>query len=124
MYLSKEHPAPRRCSAITALWVAMCLLFAQWLGYAHAISHAGLKSDTASVQSVAADKASVVFDHQKASTTCAALDAATLGVGLHSAPALAALLTFSDSNADCAFLSPWQQSFVALFSSRAPPFSH
>ena len=125
MYSSTDHRASyHRSSAIIALWVAVCLLFAQWLGYAHAISHAGSKSETASVQVLAADKTSIVFDHQKASSACAALDGATLGAGLHSATVLSLLLTFSASTADCILLTPWQQSFAALFSSRAPPLLH
>jgi len=121
---STDHFASRHRSATIALWVAVCLLFAQWLGYAHAISHAGLKSETASVQVLSADPASVVFDHQKASNSCAAFDAATLGAGVHSAPVLALVLTLSASRTDCALQSPWQQSFIALFSSRAPPLFH
>jgi len=125
---STDHFASRHRSATIALWVAVCLLFAQWLGFAHAIGHAGLKydatSEAISVSSISADKAPSVFDHQKTSNACAALDAATLGAGLHSAPVLALLLTLSPSKIDCAILNPWQQSFAALFSSRAPPFFH
>ena len=125
MYPSTNQPSLRhRSSAVIALWVVICLLFAQWLGYAHAITHAGLKSETASVQALSADKTSVVFDHQKASNACAAFDAATLGAGLHSAPVLALLLTLSPSTVACAILTPWQRPFIALFSSRAPPLSH
>ena len=125
MYLSTDHRSSHyRSSALIALWVSFCLLFAQWLGYAHAISHAGSKSETASVQILAADKTTIVFDHQKASNACAALDGATLGAGLHSTPALALFLTLSAPKADCTILTPWQQSFAALFSSRAPPLFH
>lgn len=125
MHSSTEYSAPRpRNNAVIALWIAICLLFAQWLGYAHAINHAGLKSENASVQVISADKASVVFDHQKASNACAALDAATLGAGLHSAPALPLSLTLSPAKIDCAVVNSWQQSFIALFSSRAPPSLH
>ena len=125
MHSPTDHFAPRhRYSAAIALWVAICLLFAQWIGYAHAISHAGQKPESISVQSVSADKTSVVFDHQKASSSCAAFDAATLGAGVHSAPVLALVLTLSPSRIDCTVLNPWQQSFIALFSSRAPPTLH
>lgn len=125
MHPSTDHHASRhRSSALIALWLVMCLLFAQWLGFAHAISHAGLKPEITSSQVLAADKASLVFDHQKASNSCASLDAATLGASLHSAPVLALLLTLSPSRIDCALLNPWQQSFIALFSSRAPPLFH
>ena len=125
MYSSTDHRSLRHPgSTVIALWVAICLLFAQWLGYAHAITHAGLKSETVSVQALTADKTSVVFDHQKASNACVALDAAALGAGLHSAPVLALLLTLSPSSIACALSTPWQQPFIALFSSRAPPQSH
>ncbi len=125
MYSSTDHRSLRhRSSTVIALWVAICLLFAQWLGYAHAITHAGLKSESASVQVLSADKTSIVFDHQKASNACAALDAATLGAGLHSAPVLALLLTLPPSKIACAVSTPWQRPFIALFSSRAPPLSH
>ena len=78
MHPSMDHYASRhRNSAIIALWVVICLLFAQWLGFAHAISHAGLKPEITSNQLITADKAAPIFDHQKASSSCAALDAAT-----------------------------------------------
>ncbi len=119
-----HHASRQRSSAAIAMWIVMCLLFAQWLGFAHSISHAGAKAEITSNQPVAADKASLVFDHQKASNSCAAFDAATLGASLHSAPVLSVLLTLSPTRVDCAILNPWQQSFVALFSSRAPPLFH
>ena len=125
MYPPMDHYASRqRSSAAIAIWIVVCLLFAQWLGFAHAISHAGAKPEITSNQVVAPDKASFVFDHQKASNSCAALDAATLGASLHSVPVLAILLTLSPTRVDCAVLNPWQQSFLALFSSRAPPLFH
>lgn len=120
-----DHYASRpRSSAAIALWIVLCLLFAQWLGFAHAISHAGTKPEITSNQFATADKTFFVFDHQKASSSCAALDAATLGASLHSAPALPLLLTLPPTNIDCALHNPWQQPFIALFSSRAPPLSH
>ena len=119
-----HHASRQRSSVAITIWIVMCLLFAQWLGFAHAISHAGGKPEITSNQLVAADKASLAFDHQKASKSCAALDAATLGAGLHSAPVLSLLLTLSPTRVDCAVLNPWQQSFIALFSSRAPPLFH
>lgn len=121
MHPWKEHAARHRTSnAIMALWIALCLLFAQGLGYAHAISHGAPKPET-TFQGTSVDKVTLVLDHQKASNACAALDAATLGAGLPSASPLALLLTLSPSRVVCALPSPWQQSFVALFSSRAPP---
>ena len=122
-----------RRSAGIALWVALCLLFAQWLGYAHAIGHSGLKAElrlsqiSASATTSPADQASdstPTFDHQKSLSACAALDAATLGASLHSPPLLAIFLTLPSINVGTACLSVWQQSFAALFSSRAPPPLH
>ncbi|MFM8465980.1 MAG: hypothetical protein ACKOAO_00265 [Oxalobacteraceae bacterium] len=122
---SMDHYALRqRSSATLAQWVVLCLLFAQWLGFAHAISHAGTKPEIASHQRFTADNTFFVFDHQKASSSCAALDAVTLGASLHSTPMLALLLTLSPTCIQSAAFNAWQQSFTALFSSRAPPPFH
>ncbi len=135
MHPSADHTVRHsRRSAAIALWVALCLLLAQWLGYAHAIGHPGLTAEprvsqiSTSAQFSAADPASdsitSAFDHQKSLNACAALDAATLGASLHSPPVLAIFLTLPSATADTTCLSVWQQSFAALFSSRAPPLLH
>ncbi len=120
-------------SAGIALWMMLCLLFAQWLGLTHAIAHAGLKSEpqpsqisTATSFSPTAQTGwiSGAVDHQKSLSACAALDAATLGAGLHSAPLLPLLLTLGSAQADAGVISLWQQAFTAFFSSRAPPSFH
>jgi hypothetical protein len=106
-----------------ALWLVLCLLFAQWLGYTHAISHSGIQTEAISSNN-SLKSYSGCFDHQQAGHSCALLDAGTLGASLTApffqitsiAPPsfiLVNLMRFG-----------FQQAFVALFSSRAPPALH
>jgi len=106
-----------------ALWLVLCLLFAQWLGYTHAISHSGIQTEALSSNN-SLNSYSGCFDHQQAGHSCALLDAGTLGASLTApffqitsiAPPsfiLVNLMRFG-----------FQQAFVALFSSRAPPAHH
>lgn len=111
-------------SALIALWVVLCLLFAQGLGYAHAISHAGSKTETLISQTSLASASTTALDHKQASSACATLEAATLAAGLHSLSLLPLILTLPVPDCDSIVVSVWQQSFAAFFSSRAPPFFH
>jgi hypothetical protein len=106
-----------------ALWLVLCLLFAQWLGYAHAISHSSIQPEVISSNNSLISY-SGCFDHQQAGHSCALIEAGTLGATLTvpffqitavAPPSfiLANLMRFG-----------FQQVFVALFSSRAPPALH
>ncbi len=110
---------PHCRSAALSVLLALSLLFTQWLGYAHAIAHAGALPELESSAPIKGD----AFDHAKAGGTCAALDAMALGAGLQSS-ALAPLPTMS---ADAPVLLPPcagdKRLFTAHFSSRAPPLN-
>lgn len=121
--VSHSHPSARR-SAWMALCLVLCLLFAQWLGYAHAISHAGVKTEALSTQTSLSISTSYAFDHQTASNACTSLDAATLGASLHSPTFLPPLLTGAALMAEAIPQYGWLQPFTAHFSSRAPPHCH
>ena len=120
-----ERPMSRHRALIGAMLV-LCLLFAQWVGYAHAIAHGHVQGNAAAHLSKAervADAGKGLFDHQQASSACIALDAATLGAGLCSndlalpavhAPRLPAV-TLIDQR--------WLPVFSAHFSTRAPPLN-
>jgi hypothetical protein len=53
-----------------ALWLVLCLLFAQWLGYTHAISHSGIQTEAISSNN-SLKSYSGCFDHQQAGHSCA-----------------------------------------------------
>lgn len=113
-----------RRRALVGAWLVLCLLLAQWVGYAHAIAHwHGQGSAAAHLQKSerGADVAASVFDHQKASGTCVALDAATLGAGLCSS-GLALLAVPAPQQPPAMPAGPrWLPAFSPLFSTRAPP---
>ncbi len=97
----------------------LSLLFAQWLGYTHAVAHAGLVSE-ALVAELPTDG---TLNHSQAAGSCAAFDAATLGAGMHSD--VPALVVVRQGVARCAPLAPASapSRFLARFSSRAPPLT-
>jgi len=101
----------------------LCLLFAQWLGYTHAISHSGIQTEAISSNN-SLNSYSGCFDHQQAGHSCALLEAGTLGASL-TVPfyqiTATALPSFVLANL---MRFGFQQRFVALFSSRAPPAHH
>ena len=106
-----------------ALWLVLCLMFSQWLGYAHAINHAGLQTEPLLKQHchIAYNAG---FDHQQANHSCASFDAGTLGASL--------TVPFFDNRVIAPLTitivakqrSGWQQLVNAPFSSRAPPYSY
>jgi hypothetical protein len=106
-----------------ALWLVLCLLFAQWLGYAHSISHSALQTEVISSNNSPSSYIGC-FDHQQAGHSCALLEAGTLGASL-TVPffqiTATALPSFVLANL---MRFGFQQRFVALFSSRAPPAHH
>ncbi len=107
----------KRSTALIGMLLAISLLLSQWLGYAHAIAHAGVGAEPAK----AAQAYTGVSDHVKSAGACAALDAATLGAGLQSASL--PLLPDMATNGPVALplRSGWHRLFTAHFSSRAPP---
>ena len=129
MYLSLHNAAPptRGHAPIApwlALWLALCLMFAQWLGYTHAIAHAGAKAESLISQSAQSGQSISSFDHQAASNACASLDAAALGASLHSPAFMPLLALLADTIQSTSHPAGWLQHFIALFSSRAPPLHH
>lgn len=112
-----RSPRSKRSTALIGMLLAVSLLFSQWLGYGHAIAHAGVAAEPLK----AAQAYAGVADHAKSAGTCAALDAAALGAGLQGAglpplPAMAA-----DGPVTLPLRSGWHRLFTAHFSSRAPP---
>lgn len=125
MILSLHNAAtPPRRNARIVVWLALCLLFAQWLGYSHAIAHAGTKAETLISQADLSGASISSFGHQAAGNVCAALDAAALGASLHSPAFVPLLAVLSEAIADTPLPAGWRQPFTALFSSRAPPSHH
>jgi hypothetical protein len=104
-----------------AWWLVLCLLFSQWMGYAHAINHAGLQTESVFNQHRQISYNSG-FDHQQANHSCASLDASSLGASI--------TLPFYDSRVIAPKTirivakppSGWQQLVNTPFSSRAPPY--
>ena len=121
--VSSSARLPARASAWAVLWLVLSLLFTQWLGYAHAVGHAGARTEALSSQGPSGLQ-SLSFDHQKAGSTCASLDAATLGASLHNAAFVLLLLPAAAALAAAIAKPSWLQAFTALFSSRAPPSRH
>jgi len=99
----------------------LSLLFAQWLGLAHAIGHAGVAVELSSEQQTPTVHGG--FDHQKSATACAALEGATLGAALHSPVFLTPVRTTSPLPAVWMSEASWIADFHAYFSSRAPPLN-
>ncbi len=115
-------PTPR---ALLGALLVLCLLLSQWLGYAHAIAHlhgqANVVSHVQGEPPAGSGAGSVLFEHQKASGSCAALDAATLGAGLCGDGLALSALRAPQVPAPDFQHQPWRAAFTPLFSSRAPP---
>ena len=117
--MNPRLPHLKRRTALLGVLLILSLLFTQWLGYAHAVSHGVASPEmTKAVQSAGGPS-----DHAKSASACAALDAATLGAGLHSAgwPPLPALAV--NGAVALPLRSGWHRLFSAHFSSRAPPLN-
>ncbi len=109
----------RRCSAPIGLLLVLSLLFAQWLGYAHAFAH----TTGAPELSQPASWSDGAFGHAKSAGSCAAFDAAALGAGLQSPPP--PLLPSLPASRPVALplRTGWHRLFTAHFSTRAPPLN-
>ncbi len=102
-----------------ALTLVLSLLFTQWLGLAHAVAHgSGMPEYRPLVLKTAG-----LFDHQKSSGTCAALDDAALGAGVSTSSFVPALLAFAEGPAIVPLRAGRDRPFTAHFSSRAPPLN-
>jgi hypothetical protein len=109
-------------SARIAILVALALLFAQWVGLTHRISHAQLQAQEYSSATRSGDDSSSGNDGS-AHHSCAAFDAATVGDLVHLAPFIAPLLTSAHMLASWAAFISWDAPLTRYFSSRAPPLS-
>ena len=112
----------RSQAAWLSLILALSLLFVQWLGLAHAVSHANLNAGTAVQQTEFSFSSGSLFDHQKSASICALLDAATLGAALHTPAVIAPIFAAIPLHHPAVYGSGWTEPFRAYFSSRAPPF--
>ena len=118
-----------RPRAVVGALLVLCLLLAQWVGYAHAIAHwHGQGSNAAHLKHLqkaerVADAGNGLFDHQKASGACVALDAVALGAGLCSS-GLALPAAHAPQLPPVALTEQrWLPAFSALFATRAPPLN-
>lgn len=108
----------RRRSALMGILLALSLLFTQWLGYAHAIAHAGGATDYAKVA-----QADGALEHAKSAGACAAFDAATLGAGTLNSVLPAMPVVQKSGPVALPLRAGWHRQFTAHFSSRAPPLN-
>jgi hypothetical protein len=114
MELAHPAPPPR---IVIAILLAMALLFAQWVGQHHRISHAGLQQQ-ANVTSIADSSGGNDLNH-----SCAAFDAATVGDSINSIPFVTPLVTSAHVLALWAAFISWDAPLITCFSSRAPPLA-
>ncbi len=114
----------RPARAFMGALLVLCLLLSQWVGYAHAIGH-WHGNATAHLQKAerSADASTGLFDHQKASGACIALDAVALGAGLCSSALALPVAHAPQLRPDMLAAQRWLPAFSALFSTRAPPLN-
>jgi hypothetical protein len=113
--MEAARPAPSTRIAI-AMLVAAALLFAQWAGLNHKISHAKLQQHYTHVAAIAD-----IGGDQDPKHSCAAFDAATVGDSIHITPFITPLVTSAQVLALWAAFISWDAPVTAYFSSRAPP---
>lgn len=104
---------------LTVLLLAVALLFAQWAGLQHRVSHARLQAHGQIAKHISYRVP--VDDDSNTSHSCAAFDAATIGDSVHLVPFVAPLLANGRWLALWAAFISWDASFFSNFSSRAPP---
>jgi hypothetical protein len=110
------RPAPRARIGL-AVFLAIALLFVQWIGLNHRISHRALQQQLVSAPANT-DGGTPDKPH-----SCAAFDAATVADLIHMPPLAAPLITGAQVLAQWAAFTSWQAPLVTCFSSRAPPNS-
>lgn len=115
-------PTRRYQAAALSLILVLCLLFAQWLGLSHALSHVAINNNVSVEQAEPVSAGG--FDHQPSARSCVLLDVATLGVVLHTPVIVVPVLTQAAAHQQIAAGASWAQLFRACFSSRAPPLQH
>jgi hypothetical protein len=111
--MQAARPASSRI--VIALMLAVALLFAQWTGLKHRISHASLQ-----YQQIHASSIDDTGDND-AGHSCAAFDAATVGDTLHFLPFIIPLIRSAQVLALWAAFTSWDAPLTTCFSSRAPP---
>jgi hypothetical protein len=108
-------------SASGIMLLVLALLFAQWLGLAHRIEHAGLQQTAMQAQArQAAAQANAGFD-KSLDHSCALFDAAALATALNSPAAIPTLLPGTQVLALWVAFASWDAPFLCHFSPRAPP---
>ncbi len=122
----------QRQRAFVGVLLVLCLLLAQWVGYAHAIAHAHGQGNLNAPLQVAElnsdargdagnDAKAGLFDHARASGACVALDASALGAGPCADIALLPVQRATLAPATAVLLQRWHPPFTANFATRAPP---
>lgn len=107
----------------------LALLFAQWLGLAHRIDHAGLAQPAQAAQSVRLAQAGqsalqTNTDYDKSlDHSCALFDASALAAALNSPPVSLAIVPGAQVLALWVAFASWDAPFLRYFSSRAPPLA-
>lgn len=113
--MKTARPAPPT-RIVIAILAAVALLFAQWAGLNHRISHANPQQHITHVASI------VDIDGDKdAGHSCAAFDAATVGDSINTIPFVTPLITSAQVLALWAAFISWDAPLTTCFSSRAPP---
>lgn len=135
-----RHPTSKPVCTMIAAMLVIAMLCAQWVGMAHRISHADkvgamnlLAGDSSAnaEENLAADSSGTAavalpaFEPQTGSSeeahSCALIDAASLGAGIHSRPFQLLPMPGVQVLALWAAFASWQSPFACHFSSRAPP---
>jgi hypothetical protein len=116
MGVSRIPPPPTRI--VIAMLLAAALLFAQWAGLSHRISHAYLQQQQALAYSIPDDNRNGDQDMRH---SCAAFDAATVADTIPLPPFVAPLITSVRVLALWAAFISWDAPLAVYFSSRAPP---
>jgi hypothetical protein len=105
-----------------AILLAIAMLFVQWVGLNHRISHSALQQQLHSspMNPVLANVDGGTSDKLH---SCALFDAATVADLLHMPPVAGTLLTGAQVLAQWAAFISWHAPLLTCFSSRAPPLS-
>jgi hypothetical protein len=104
-------------TAFLSVVLMLSLLLTQWLGYSHAIAHAGSPNKTIGFFKTNAGS----VEHQKTSSACISFDAATLVSGLHTTQILFAVAPAFSCPPLAVLDTGHEPAFFVHFSSRAPP---
>lgn len=119
--MSYSSAAVRRRSALSALLLALALLFAQWLGLAHRIEHAGVAQAAQQAQVDESSRQADASYDKSLNHSCSLLDAAALASVLHSPAVSLAVLPGAQVLALWVAFASWDAPFLRFFCSRAPP---